>query len=297
MNSINQIILVPVDFDALSLKALKQAYSMSRKLNLGIELLYVIDEPSGFFSLFSSISTEDIEKNIMEKLEGLRKKASNQTTFPISISIEKGKVYNVIVDVAEKRNARFIIMGTRSGVDEGVEQGLIGGNTSKVIRFAKCPVITVNDKIYCHNFRSILLPLDLTKETRQKVTLAVELSRTFNCKVRVVSSLYSDPDMIVMKRLQAQMNQVSQFFKKHKVEYSSEFIKGSESDKSPVPAILKYIENNNDIDLVMIMTQQEIVLVDYFMGSTAQDLIRKSPVPVLSVVPKDLGEQSSFMSF
>jgi len=49
--------------------------------------------------------------------------------------------------------------------------------------------------------------------------------------------------------------------------------------------VIKYA-NNNDIDLIMIMTQSERPLVKYFMSAYAFSIIRKSSIPVLTITPK-----------
>jgi len=52
-------------------------------------------------------------------------------------------------------------------------------------------------------------------------------------------------------------------------------------------SILKYA-NSVDSDLILIMTQQETKLVEFFVGSAAQTIIRLSNVPVMSIIPKEL---------
>jgi len=61
------------------------------------------------------------------------------------------------------------------------------------------------------------------------------------------------------------------------------------STQDLVPAILNYSRDQEDIDLIMIMTQQENRLVEFFIGSAAQQIIRESTIPVMSIIPKDLG--------
>jgi hypothetical protein len=41
----------------------------------------------------------------------------------------------------------------------------------------------------------------------------------------------------------------------------------------------------------MIMTQQEVGWVEFFVGSHANEFIRRSEVPIMSIVPKDTGER------
>jgi len=42
------------------------------------------------------------------------------------------------------------------------------------------------------------------------------------------------------------------------------------------------------------MTQQEASVIEFFMGSRAQEFVRLSQIPVMSIVPKELGFVSIF---
>ena len=63
----------------------------------------------------------------------------------------------------------------------------------KVISPAPCPVITIKGKSTSNAFDMIALPLDLNKETREKVREReiIQFSRLFNSEIRAFSvSLY-----------------------------------------------------------------------------------------------------------
>jgi hypothetical protein len=44
----------------------------------------------------------------------------------------------------------------------------------------------------------------------------------------------------------------------------------------------------------MIMTQQEAGMIEFFMGSRAQEFVRLSAIPVMSIAPRELGFISVF---
>jgi nucleotide-binding universal stress UspA family protein len=185
-------------------------------------------------------------------------------------------------------------MGTHSSEAGEEETARIGANSSRVIRSAKCPVITINGKHHYNGCRNILLPLDLSKETRQKVTLAVELAKLFGSGIRVVSALWSKNDPEIIQKLTQQLNQVINFIAEAGIESTAEIIESRDGERTLVPTILSYAKQQGDIDLVVIMTQQEIGFVEFFVGSHAQEFLRLSEIPVLSVVPKELGYVSIF---
>ncbi len=47
-------------------------------------------------------------------------------------------------------------------------------------------------------------------------------------------------------------------------------------------------------DLISIMTEQNFSFSDFVLGSQAQQMLSKSPIPVLSVTPKEIFIMGSF---
>jgi nucleotide-binding universal stress UspA family protein len=137
------------------------------------------------------------------------------------------------------------------------------------------------------------LPLDLTKQTREKVSKAIELSKLFNgAAVRVVSVLFTTDEFLV-NRLTRQLGQVKTFLEKEGVECTAEIIKSIKNKESLAQNILEYA-NQVDGDLIMIMTQQETDFIKYFIGSAAQEIIHHSTIPVMSITPIERKDTTIF---
>lgn len=282
-------ILVPIDFNEQSLFALERSYTFARFLGLEIVLLYVYEETrlGNYFA-----SKDEISMKIQEELESTAAEVGKKTGLNVLTRFIKGKVYSAILKTSIEVKARFILMGTNNASENiRMDRNHIGSNTSKVIRQSQIPVITINGKQefgFCHN---ILLPLDLTKETRQKVTQSIDIARAFGSGINVVSVLWSKQDKETKNELLQQLNQVQNFIEKSKIRCTSELLETTGGERMLVPRILKYIEDKGNIDLVMIMTQQENRLIEYFLGSAAQSLIRMSKVAVMTVTPEDIGHE------
>ena len=171
-------ILVPVDFEPQSLIALEQSYNLARLLPAEIVLLYVYDPPAGLKSLFGNSYDEEIMKKLEDRLAELSTKVQAETALQVSTMLETGRIYSKILESADKIEAQFIIMGTHSEPElPGNTIGALGANSSRVLRSTKCPVITINAKHHFDGCRNILLPLDLTMESRQKVNWAIKIAR------------------------------------------------------------------------------------------------------------------------
>jgi nucleotide-binding universal stress UspA family protein len=287
-------ILIPIDFEKQSLMALEQSYNLARLLLAEIILLYVHEQSGIFAGMFSSDQNNEILSKIDERLAELAGKASLAAGVPVSYRLEKGRIHSKIIDVAKEIKTQFIVMGTHSTSEDEVDEKRVGANTSRVIRSAGCPVITLNAKHIYNGCRNILLPLDLTKETRQKATMGIEIANYYGAGIKVVSALWSKNDPDIVNRLYHQGKQVTDFISSAGIECSFEVLEGKGGEKTLVPSILDYATQQGDIDLIIILTQQEIGIVEYFVGSHAQEFIRLSDIPVLSLVPKELGFTSIF---
>ncbi len=290
MNTTSNKIVVPVDFGDQAQIAFEQALHLARVIKGDITLLYVI-ESSGLLGRFSgAIHDEDLKKEINTKMTELLASVADKGDIKFDTVIAHGSVYEKVAEVAEMLNARFIVMGTNGGKGK-IRRRFIGSNALRVVRESKVPVITIKGKAHREGCKNIVLPLDLTKETREKVAKAIEFAKLYSSDIRIASVLFSTDEFIV-NRLTRQLSQVKSFVEKAGVRCTAEIIKGVKGEESLGQIIIDYA-NKVEGDLIMIMTQQEQDITDLFIGSAAQDIINRSDVPVLSIIPtpkKDLSE-------
>jgi len=287
-------ILIPVDFEKQSLVAIEQSFSLAHTFLAEITLLYVHESSGLLSSIFSDAQKNEILVSIDKRLSEIAGKASLSSGLTVNYRIEKGKIYSKIIEVAKEIKAQFIVMGTRGSDQEGEQANRIGNNTSKVVKSSKCPVITVNsDRVYS-GCRNILLPLDLTTESRQKVTMGIEIAGYFDAGIKVVSTFLTKNEKAEAGRLYQQGEQVTNFVASAGIDCTFEAIELKDDEKAIVPAIFKYAEKQGDIDLIIILTQQEIALVEYFVGAQWQEVIRLSEIPVMCIRPMDMGFGASF---
>ena len=287
-------ILIPVDFQEQSMLALLQSYNLARLIQAEIVLLYVHEQPGILASLFSKDQHNEILSKIDEKLAELAGKTSLISGLKISYHVEKGRIYSKIIEVAQDIQADYIIMGTHS-TEAGEKQEMrVGANASKVIRSAICPVITFNTKHPYSGCRNILLPVDFTKETSQKIAKCIEIAKIYEAGIKVVTAIWTKNNPEIKYILHQQGANATDQIKAAGIECSFEIVESDDDEKTLVPAILNYAEQQGDIDLILILTQQEIGIVEYFVGSHAQEFIRLSPIPVMSIIPKEARNESIF---
>ncbi len=281
MSSAARQIVIPVDFGEQSLIALGQSYNLARLTKSEITLLNVIDED--FLKPFQDVVSAKhnyeghLKDDVNSRLRDLAKKVHDETGIKVNTMIRTGKIYEEIVEAAREVNAPLIMMGTMGAV--GLKKRIMGSNSSRVVRESACPVITIKGKEHRFGIRHILLPLDLTKETKEKVDKAIEIAHMYSSVIHVVSIVESG-DEFLMNKLTRQMNQVIDFIGDAGIKCTSEFVNG----KDVADEIIKTAKRV-EADLIMIMTQQEVGFTDLFISSAAQEIINNSEIPVLSIRP------------
>ncbi len=284
MSKLNQTILVPVGFSDQSLLALEQAVHVAKILKAELTLLSVIEE-SGFFArVFGDNDDEvmfELKKKAQAKLEELAEDIRRKNKLDVNTLVSKGKVYQKIVEASEMIDASYIVMGT-DGQPKDFQKKLIGSNAFRVVSTANCPVITIKGTEHYDGCKRIVLPLDLEKETKEKVKYAVNLGRLWNATINIVSVVASS-DEEDMNRLKGTVRQVQKYITDRGLECNSELVVKPKGQRL-VHTILDYAIEKN-ADLVVIMTQQELDYTPNFIGSSAQSIIYNSNIPVMSIRP------------
>ena len=275
-------IVVPLDFHEQSMIALEQTRGIARFMKAEIIILYIIEATDIISSMFRK---EEQEKKIFEevkrRLEELTASTSEKFGLPVSLRIERGKVHEQILRVSEEVRARFIVMG-KNDADEGFKR-FIGQNTSHVIANSDCPVITIKGKEHNLGVKNIVLPLDLTKKTREKVFNAVSFGLHFNSAIWMVSVLTGGVS-ITRSRIYAKMKKAKSMIEENGVPCNIKLFKRTE--KPDYEVIIKYALDI-DADLIMIMTHQESDFRDHYIGTFAHEIINRSDIPVMTMIPSD----------
>ena len=275
-------ILVPVGFSEQSLAALKQACLIAKIKKSEVIILSVIDEQSKISGLLIYNPFEEIRNKVKDKLDEISEMHSSKFSVKVDSMVASGKIYEQIVEVSSMINANLIVMGT-NGSPRGVIKKFIGSNAERVVRLSNIPVITIKENTSTENFDNIILPLDLGKETKEKVTFAIEYARYWNSTIRIVSVFLKDninEKNILIKNL----NQVSNFISNAGIKCTSELIEG-EKKQSLGDFVINY-EKKFDSDLIIIMTKKEELALSNNLSVTARYIIHNSKIPVMSIKPK-----------
>jgi nucleotide-binding universal stress UspA family protein len=276
-------VLIALDFEEQSLIALEQGLNLSKLIHADVTLLHVIEDGGILGKHLSTEDYEEIRKDVDARLsEQVKLIKAKHKGLSVTILVARGRVYEKIAEVAEMLQTEFIVMGCHAS-SMGLKGRFIGSNALRVVRTSNSPVLTIKGKHHRSGCKNIVLPLDLTKETREKVGKAIEFARLYDAAVRVVSVIFTKDEFIV-NRLTRQLSQVKTYLEKAGIECSAEIIKGIKGEESLARCIVDYA-GKVDGDLLLMMTQQEVEFTDFFIGSSAQEIILQADMPVLSIIP------------
>jgi len=275
-------ILVPIGFSEQSIVALGQAFNLAKIKNSDVVLLSIIEGQSMIQSLFLDDKSDELKGKVKSKLEDIASVYSAKYGVDADTMVAKGRVYEEVNKVADMISADLIVMGT-NGVNS--KSKFIGSNAEKVVRLSKCPVITIKGKSHRDGCENIILPLDLEKQTKEKVTYALEYARYWDATIRIVSVILRDNNEVRAK-LSKNIKQVERFILDAGVKCTSEIVEGEK--KITLGDFVFDYEKKFDADMIMIMTKKEELTLSNNISVTARYIINNSDIPVMSIRPKEV---------
>ena len=142
-------ILVAVDFTPDSEAALNWACEFAGSVNAGIVVLHVVHDPGDSPGAYHKDDEdllrpmEDVAADLMDRF--LDEAAKNGHDLNVIESVEKVLVKGIpatrILEVAESKNARLIVMGSRGRT--GLPHLLLGSKAERVVQMSPIPVTIV----------------------------------------------------------------------------------------------------------------------------------------------------------
>lgn len=258
-------IVVPVDFSPICRVALQQTQNIAQLTGAEIIVLHVNN-------------AKQPEDQLAEKLNEWVEHSNLKAGVKVTKRIEAGRVVPTILKVNNIYDPILVVVGFKSK-EKFLER--MGSNTLALISKAKRSVITIMGEQHRDGCKTIVLPLDLTKETRQKVRHAVWVAKLFDAEIKI-AVVHQEETKGDRKSLKFASYYTVERIRKEGVACSVYHLEG----ENVAQAVIDFAEKEN-ADLITIMTQQENSIKDFFVGSVAEKVINSSKIPVLSITPKE----------
>ena len=274
----NSNILCPIDFSPESYVVLSYLKNISHLYEASVVLVHIVENKNPLLQFLKDSDKEKLTAQIEHRLKELSEELASQYDMTVSYKIVFGSVLENILSLSETLNSSMIVLGTKGS--KGLKNRITGSTAFRLIRESSVPVLSMKMENKMSVVRSILLPLDTTKETKQKIEYAIKFATYFKAKIHLVTVI--DNDNFIESDLAIYQLETTQHYIQEKGISCS--IKLLQEESSTAKTILSYADENH-VDIIMLMTQQETNIKQWFVGSTAKEIIHHSKIPVLSIAP------------
>ncbi len=263
-------ILVPSDFSAVADNAINHANRVAETTGSSITVLHVV-------------SAEKKKEMAQKKLDMYLER--HRTEYPkanFRSHVSVGNIFDDIGDVAKEIGASLIVMGTHGM--KGM-QFLVGSNALRVVSNSETPIIIVQERpARFDDYNDIVVPMDLSKETKQKLKVVADLGKYFDSRVHLVSPSEKD------EHLKNQLSRNMAYAKQYMIEQGlSPNCETAEEDSGDFDDGVIRHAVKKDADIIAIMNLGVNSLMGIFGGKFAQRIItNEAQIPVLILNPKSM---------
>lgn len=278
-------ILVPTDFSEHANNALDLAVQIAKKNDAKIHVVNVIEGIRNFsFNTMGeaeSVMGEEafiVQKlidQVKERLARLIEKDEYESVA-IETEVEMGSAYESISKVIAKHEADLLVMGTRGM--SGLEEVLIGSNTEKVVRYSKCPVITVKDKIDLSHIKNIVFATNLTEDQTDLIVKLKEIQEVTGATLHLVK--VNTPNHFHTQR--HMQEEFKNFIAQHNLSNTTTSIYNESTEEDGI----LYFAEDLEACMIALGTHGRTGLLHLLSGSIAEDLVNHATIPVWTLSMK-----------
>lgn len=279
-------ILVPTDFSPAAKAATNVAATIALKEKAQLVLLHAVEIPaSGSFNVEGEVLTTH---NWNEKIFSMKLiESAKQKLERLSLDLDKKGVNSIhrlrlgspfagIHEFITNETVDLVVMGTAG--HSKLEEMIIGSNTEKVVRHAKCPVLTVHQTPLKTDFKNIVYATNLEAEEDAFAKVVINTREMYNGTihlVRINTPMNFESDVKVKKDMEAFARQVN----------LTDYTINTFNHYNEEEGIIHFAKNIG-ADLIALSTHGRTGLAHVLAGSIAEDLANHSVIPVLTYVTK-----------
>ena len=275
-----KVIVVGIDFSDCSINALDHAIDIANRAQADVMMVWV-NRPETGKEIFK-VDPGQIINEASKRFEDLKQsRQGGLSGGKISYQIRKGKVYKEIVQAADEVDAFLIVVGTHGA--SGFEEFWIGSNANRIVSAAERPIITIRGRIDMNiPISRIVMPIDSTVESRQKVPFTTLLAKYYKAEIHVLT-LFSSPLEELRDVVREYVNQVKLYLTENQIKHTVVELEADNLTDVTIDYAIKI-----DANLISIMDEQETTTANIWLGPYAQQMVNHSPIPVLCIHAKDL---------
>lgn len=273
-------ILVPINFSNSSEGAISTGIAMCKRHQAVLHLLHVKKEgmfvyPPGKNARIASLALE-AEVARLDQLELQAQRIQSENNISCFYHLANGHFHNAVAEIAEDFYCDLIIV--EKSRHSGFFSFFNSNNAYKILKQAKCPVLTIpNEKKYL-NFKKILFPLRPATSGLDKFEIALPIIKRNKSKVLLFAPIQDNKTAIELKTANDLINKADYLMKKGNVFHENEI---NITQDTALEVVKKAIEKKSD--LIIISASIKKGLISLFTQNYTEKVINNASVPVLSV--------------
>jgi nucleotide-binding universal stress UspA family protein len=276
-------ILVPTDFSQTSMNIIEHAAFMAKLCKADLYLLHVVEPVEYAYSEYQpEIMVKDVrgvEHMTTKRLERIAGMIRNEYEINTIYITKNGRLAPGVVRTAKQHKIDLIIMGIH-GVT-GIEEYIADNYVQKIIETSPCPVITLPSDATTVGFSNIVVPIDNSLHSRQKVNDVIEVAKQYHSIIHVLGFLDGNEE-VAERDLSIKLETVENAIKHAGLHFVKKIVTGHNIASEAI----KYSEEVK-ADLLAVMTNHESILSGILWAKMAKQVINHSKVPIMSIKPEE----------
>jgi nucleotide-binding universal stress UspA family protein len=282
-------IIVPTDFSVPAENAAHYAISLAKKLHADILLCHAYKVPSeapmAAQVAWPLITEEDLQVEAENSLNAIVKKMGPENTDleksdcpRVNVEVQKGEVCKVVTELVRTKKAELVVMGM-AGAGQ-IVQWILGSQAKRMIDEAEFPVLYVPYEAKFKEIRRIGFTTDFSTDDLEHLQYLCKMAEALDAAVVVYHVTYFEAEM-----REEQQGYEHHFYEEVANKLSFPQLSFQSICHSDVIEGLKYIINEEKIDLIAMVHEQHLFLDKVVNGSYVNRVSRFSKVPLLVFQP------------
>lgn len=279
-------ILIPTDFSPEAHNAAEIGRSLAKKFDAELvflnsievtstETINVSGAPSNFDSYADSMMVHEAIQRANEEMHKLLDLSKFQD-IKVSQIIKLGSPFSHINDAVDNEGIDFIVMGTKGA--SGLSEVLIGSNTEKVVRRARCPVLSVKDTVDESVFTSMVYATDMGEREDNVILTMKDIQHAYGSKIYIV--WINTPNNFKTDKITKEL--LNQYASKHDLTDYEVHVFNDVIEEDGI----RHFADEVGAGMIIMGTSSHTGLSRIIRGSIAEDMVNHAKRPVLTVSMK-----------
>lgn len=265
MQSTEYNILLPINFSVSTEKLVESILSFKSEINYKIFALVVVQN-------------KNEEEAAYTKLVSLLKEKGLDATCVVKC----GEIASETLAYAKEIDASMILIN-KVGIENKTKK--IGELTKEIVKQSSIPVLILKNNLHFSEVSSILLPLDINKENKKKISNALFYAKFFHDSfIRIISVVFDTSDY-EMNRQVFQLQHIVHFIEKAGFECTGEIIRCSNEYGDTLGKIVCDYAEKSEAELVLLMTDHEENKNKFSLNQESEFMLSELENNIISLTP------------